>query len=116
MREMGLRVSVFFPCLFFINLPGDSQVLIGVATDNLEFCSTRDDRARAMVKTIKDALEAKWPMTFETEADDILGIFRQRIPNGPTIFTQPNVLASVRRFVETVGGNAFVTARSGGPY
>ncbi|MEI6482019.1 MAG: low-specificity L-threonine aldolase [Betaproteobacteria bacterium] len=27
-----------------------------------------------------------------------------------------HALASVRRFVETVGGNAFVTARSGGPY
>ena len=98
LEEVGMSVSVFHPCLFVHWVDPISLILIGIATDNIEFFFTDTSGAITKVEGIVRQLEGKWPMTFEEEAKDILGMSFDRQSDGSEQVTQPGTMKAVERF------------------
>ena len=98
MGTIKMTVSVFNPCLFILLLPPSSLILCGTATDNLEFFSTANSPTREKLQWIRAQLDAKWPMTHEEEARDVLGFAICKHPDGGVHVTQPNTVTAVERF------------------
>ena len=95
---IGMTVSVFNPCLFILRLSLVSLILCGTATDNLEFFFTDDRPSELKLEWIVAKLEAKWPMTHQEEAKDVLGFAIAKRSDGTVHVTQPTTVAAVERF------------------
>ena len=94
---IGMTVSVFNPCLFILRLSLVSLILCGTATDNLEFFFTDNRPTEKKLEWIITKLNAKWPMTHEDEAKDVLGFAVAKRLDGSVHVTQPSTVKAVER-------------------
>ena len=95
---IGMTVSIFNPCLFILRLSTISLILCGTATDNLEFFFTDNRPTEVKLEWIVAKLNAKWPMTHQEEAKDVLGFAIAKRPDGVVHVTQPSTVTAVERF------------------
>ncbi len=95
MLDVGFRVSVFHPCLFFRMLIDWSLFIVGVATDDsLEAYPDTEIGVEALAE-FRRGCDAKWPMTHKDSANDMLGVEINMENDGVIIQRQPNEVAKI---------------------